>query len=123
VLLLLAASAGARARVLDEGGAIRILGARPKTWTALLLEGVYAFVVSLIVLGLALLTVASALRQSLAVAGVVLAEYARVDNGFRVGTGPGVPLAALLAALVFLAVRGRGRARRLLSALEAGCNL
>ena len=119
--LLLAASAGPRARILDDGDAVRVLGASPKPWAVLLLEGVYAFVAALLVLVVALLTAASALGRSLDVAGVALVEYTRSGSGLSIRTGPGVPLAALAASLAFLLVRGRGRARRIMSALEAGC--
>jgi hypothetical protein len=119
--LLLAASAGPRARILDDGDAVRVLGASPKPWAVLLLEGVYAFVAALLVLGVALLTAASALGRSLDVAGVALVEYTRSGSGLSIRTGPGVPLAALAATLAFLLVRGRGRARRIMSTLEAGC--
>ena len=121
VLLLLAASAGPGARVLDEGDSVRIFGDRPRPWAVLLLEGVYAFAVATLALLPALLTAAYALRQSLVVAGVTLVRYTPTDRGFQVSVETGVLAAALLASLAFVAVKGRRNASRIMSALEAGC--
>uniref|UniRef100_A0A7C3WT14 Uncharacterized protein n=1 Tax=Thermofilum pendens TaxID=2269 RepID=A0A7C3WT14_THEPE len=121
VLLLLAASAGPKVRVLDEGDSVKIFGARPKLWAVLLLEGVYAFTVATLTLLFALFTAASILRQSLIAAGVTLARYTPTDSGFQISVETGALAVALLASLAFVAVKGRENASRIVAALEAGC--
>lgn len=118
LLVVLAASAGSQARVMDEGERV-VLEGSPRPWAVLLLDLIYIFTITWIVLSALLFLTAPALQRSVTIMGITLVEYMHAGNEVRAGVGPGVLLVALAISLVFEAWKGTNRAQKLLSSFES----